>query len=169
MGETPLNGLKGRRFPVNPVEIVILLTITLVFCNSIYNLFYDSRSIRPTALQPMAANPISEGRAPASVASAFMSVEVPCDNALERETTASKIRLTGSLCGLGGDTTSAQLIKATVLNGANRFNATVFTDSTSSKFSTDYIPLSTGKNSIHLEFAYRGGKTASQEVLISKF
>jgi hypothetical protein len=173
-----------RRFRVNPVEILILLTMSVVVGNSVYNLLYGTDSFRPAALKPMAANPTSEGRGLSSATNAsFANLEVKCvtDNvsddqgprpasvlsANDRETSANKVRLTGTLCG-GDGLTGSQLVKATVLNSSNRFNATVFTDSNSPQFTTDYIPLAAGKNTLKLEFAYRGGKTHTQEITVSK-
>ncbi|MGZ3707368.1 MAG: hypothetical protein ACXWPM_00700, partial [Bdellovibrionota bacterium] len=59
------NVSKVRRFKTNPVEIVIFSVVSLIFINSLYNLFYDHQGFHPAALSPMAANPTSEGRAPA--------------------------------------------------------------------------------------------------------
>jgi hypothetical protein len=173
-----------RHFRVNPVEILILLTMTVVVGNSAYNLLYGTDSFHPDALKPMAANPASEGRTLASVpSSSFANLEVKCfaenvngdmgprpasvSTANDHETSANKVRLTGTLCGSDG-ITGSQLVKATVLNSSNRFNATVFTDSNSPQFTTDYIPLAAGKNTLRLEFAYRGGKTHTQEITVSK-
>jgi hypothetical protein len=36
------------------------------------------------------------------------------------------------------------------------------------KFTTDYIPLTPGKNPIHLEFSYMDGKTFKQDYAINK-
>jgi hypothetical protein len=161
-----------RRYRINPVEIIILATIGAVFINSIYHLFYDSNGFRPAALQEMAANPISEGRSPASVSATFQSADVTCTENPERGTSASKIRLTGPLCnGLAAGEAQASpdpLIRATVLNVTNQFNATVFTDTVSGKFSTDYIPLNTGKNQLKMEFTYKSGKIVTQELAFSK-
>ena len=182
--ETSVPNHEVRSFRVNPVEILILLTMTVVVGNSVYNLLYGTDSFHPSALKPMAANPISEGRKLSSAQnSSFANLEVKClsengsgdvgprpasvTSANDRDTSANKIRLTGTLCG-GDGITGSQLVKATVLNSSNRFNATVFTDSNSTQFTTDYIPLAAGKNTLRLEFAYRGGKTHTQEISVSK-
>jgi hypothetical protein len=150
------------------VELAIFAVITLVFFNSVYNLFYDQQGFRPAALSPMAANPVSEGRSPASATQTFVNMDVRCDGTPDRDTTANKIRVTGSLCdsGAGGD--SSHLVKTQVVNGANKFNATVFTDVNAGKFSTDYIPLNLGRNPIRVEFTYRGGKIVAQDFNIVK-
>jgi hypothetical protein len=161
-----------KRFRTNPVELAIFSVITLIFFNSVYNLFYDQQGFRPAALKPMAATPISEGRSPASasVPQAFVNVGVRCDANADKDTTATKVRLTGMLCGEGRAPASdaTTLVKAQVTNTANKFAATVFTDVNSGKFSTDYIPLNLGKNPIRIEFSYRGGKVVTQDFNVVK-
>jgi hypothetical protein len=159
-----------KRFRANPVELAIFSVITLIFFNSVYNLFYDQQGFRPAALTPMAATPVSEGRTPASVTQAFANMDLRCDDNADRDTTAVKVRLTGSICGDGrapaADATS--LVKTMVVNTANKFAATVFTDVSGGKYSTDYIPLNLGKNPIRLEFSYRDGKVVTQELNVVK-
>jgi hypothetical protein len=157
-----------RRFRVNPVEVAIFSIVTLIFLNSVYNLFYDRQGFRPAALAPMAANPVSESnRAPAATAQSFLNLEVRCDANPEQETTAAKVRLTGALCGAAG-VDGRKLVKTQIVNNANRFNATVFADVSAVKFSTDYIPLNAGKNPIRLEFTYQGGGAIAQDITINK-
>jgi hypothetical protein len=155
-----------RRFRTNPVELAIFSIISLIFCHSVYSLIYDHQGFQATALSPMAANPISEGRLPASVSQAFVNFEINCEAKQEQVTEATKARLMGSLCESKAGNT--QLIRAAVVNSANKFAATVFTDTTAGKFSTDYIPLNAGPNPIHIEFTYRGGQTVSQDFQIMK-
>jgi hypothetical protein len=175
-----------RRYRINPVELLILTTIGGVFLNSVYHLLYDPREFRQVALQEMAANPISEGRSPASVTSAFQTTDIPCSSVLERSTSAAKIRLFGSFCsgsegasgnsGILGPTTvsstidfkSDSLVRSAITNETNRFNATIFADESAGKYSTDYIPLAPGKNKVKLEFAYKSGKVVTQEIEFSK-
>jgi len=155
-----------RRYRANPVEFVILLIITTIFVNSVYNLFYQHPGYKANALRPLASTPISEGRAPASVSQSLISLDLTCEGSVDKTTTASKIRVKGPLCG--SDTTSAErsLIKTQIANTSNQFNATVFTDGT--QFSTDYLPLNPGKNTIHVEFSYRNGETYSKDILVTK-
>jgi hypothetical protein len=167
-----VNPSKIRRFRSNPVEVAIFSVITLIFFNSVYNLFWDQQGFHPAALAPMVANPISEsgGRSPASASQAFVNVDVKCDTNADQDTTATKVRMTGTLCGDGRAPASdgSKLVKTMVVNNANKFNATVFTDVNAGKFSTDYIPLNLGKNPIHLEFTYRDGKVISQDINVVK-
>jgi hypothetical protein len=156
------------RFRANPVEIAILLIISIIFVNSVYNLLYDHKGFYPTALSPMSSNPISEGRGIASVSQSLMTIQIPCEPYLDKDTLANKIRLIGSLCGAELGSGRDPLVKATIVNSLNQFAATVFTDSSTSKYSTDYIPLNQGKNVFHLEFSYLSGKTVSQELQVTK-
>ncbi len=199
---------------MNPVEVLILLTMTVVVGNSAYNLLYGTDSFKPSEFKSIVAqSPLSptdaisaasatNGRSLASApVSAFASLEVKCqkDNphavtpssedsdgdassgsdltnaprasafasGEEIKTFASKVRLNGTLCGAEG-ATGSQLVKSVVINGANHFNATVFTNSNSPLFTTDYIPLVDGKNSLRIEFSYRDGRSSAQEMSISK-
>jgi len=161
-----------RRFRINPVELAIFSVVTLIFLNSVYNLFYDRQGFHPTTLTPMVSKPTTEGRSPASVSKLFPNLEVKCEQpqgaVQSQETTAGKVRLTGPLCGAMAAADAAKLIKTQVVNNTNRFSATVFTDVSAGKFSTDYIPLNTGKNVIHVEFTYQGGRTVAQDLNVSR-
>ena len=150
------------------MEIAIFSVISLIFFNSVYNLFYDHQGFHGTALTAMAANPVSEGRSPASVSQAFINVSVACEANADQDTSANKVRMTGALCDTGPSNDPSHLIKTQVVNNANKFNATVFTEVNAAKFSTDYIPLSLGKNPIHLEFTYLGGKVVTHDITVVK-
>jgi hypothetical protein len=158
-----------RRFRTNPVEIAILGVITLVFANSVYRLIDDRESFNPVALTPMKANPVSSGRSPASVSQSFISVELGCGNTTaDHQTAATKMRITGPLCGTQHHDGAQKLTKTKVINNANSFNATVFTDVNVDKFSTDYIPLNTGQNQIQITFAYMDGSSISREIIVTR-
>jgi hypothetical protein len=164
----------ATRFKANPVEIAVFSIVSLVLFNSVYNLFFDPQGFHPSTLTPMAANPVSEnGRTPASApAHAFINIEVRCPGegaatgSQDQETGAHKVRMTGAICHGASD--PGKLVKTVVLNGANRFNATVFADTNAGKFSTDYIPLNAGKNPIKMEFTYADGKTVVNELTVLK-
>lgn len=155
-----------KRFRANPIEIAILVIVTGVFCHSIYDLFNDSQSFTPAALQPMAASPISEApRNPASLAvPAQASIELQCGQTTDEETTAEKVRISGPICGTDQDTLPSDLTQAQVLNSSNQFSATVSTDFDSARFSTDFIPLVPGRNLIQVQFTYRSGKAVTREI-----
>ncbi|MBY0470370.1 hypothetical protein K2X30_04315 [bacterium] len=158
-----------RRFKINPVELAIFAVVTMVFLNSVYNLFYDSQNLtKPVETEGSketadATNPSTMSRSPATSAlhSTFMNVEVSCEEKISKQVSANKIRILGQLCG-------DSPVKTSVINKSNQFNATVFTDVTSNKYSTDYIPLKTGENPIHIEFAFAGGKTLAQDLVLTK-
>ena len=158
-----------RRFRTNPVEIAIFAVVSMVFCNSLYHLFYDRNSLEFAALAPMTASPISEGRAPASVQQpSFLNLEVKCVSVMEMDTSANKVRLNGPLCGSDATAANGQLIRTEIINTANKFAATVFPDVINGKFSTDYIPLEHGKNTMTIEFEFQGGKRFTEELVVSK-
>jgi hypothetical protein len=121
----------------------------------------------------MHANPISEGRSPSSTTFLNQTLNIDCKKLAtgtsEELTSASKIRLVGALCGLQEPgIEAARRPRILVTNLANQFSATVFADKSSDKFSTDYIPLNTGKNTLHLEFNYNQGQTVSLEINVNK-
>jgi hypothetical protein len=157
-----------RRFKANPVEVAIFSIITLIFFNSVYNLIYNHKGFHPTALVPMSANPISEGRKLASIPQSNLTWEIQCDQSFEKDTPSNKVRINGPLCGADPFQGASNLIKANIMNTSNQYTATIFTDVGSGKFSTDYIPLQPGKNSIRVEFSYFNGKSFSQDILINK-
>lgn len=160
-----------RQFKTNPVEIAIFLAVTTVFVNSVYKLFYESPNFKATALTKMEGNPTSEGRVLASSAQnsqSFLNLDLKCEAQSDQETLASKVRLSGTLCGTDVQTDGGKLMKTLVSNTSNKFNATVFTDVNAGKYSTDYIPLNSGKNLIHIEFTYRDGKVVGQDFSITK-
>ncbi len=158
---------KNRRFRINPVEVVIFSAVFLILCNSVYSLFNERNGFQPAMLSPMAANPVSETRAPASTSQSFLNVDFNCQTQKEMTTSAPRIRLTGPLCG-SSDSTGTQLIKTVIHNDANKFTATVFTDVNSGRFSTDYIPLNSEKNPIRVEFLYKGGKTVTNDFVVTR-
>jgi hypothetical protein len=185
------------RYRVNPIEAVLLTAVALVFCHSIYDLAADYQNLQAAPLGSgyRASNEVNHGtadRAPAATkGSTFRSIEFTCapepsqsaanddadddttpgtqaQTATETEIpiSASKIRLAGPLCGSPSPETP--LLKAAVIYGANKNAATVFTDLSAQKFSTDYIPLVPGRNSVHVEFTYQGGKTYSHDLAFER-
>jgi hypothetical protein len=162
------------KFRTNPIEILILSVIGLIFFNSVYNLFYGQQSVKITAADYSAGVATSsgraiEGRGPASIVASmpgYANVDVRCENDGEHGTSANKVRLAGELCGVQSLIDGNELSSATVVNEANKFTATVFSHGGS--YSTDYIPLNSGKNPIRVEFVYRGGKKHSQDIVVSK-
>ncbi|MBC7692744.1 MAG: hypothetical protein H7222_13365 [Methylotenera sp.] len=155
-----------KRFRANPVEVTILAVMALILCNSVYRLFDERADFKFAALSPMTAQPTQGAhRSPASVIPEFASLDINCDSretSSEQRTAAGKVRLTGPLClqnsQPGSDSAASQLVKSQISNTANRFNATVFTDVSASRFSTDYIPLVPGRNLIEVEFTYKSNK-----------
>jgi len=65
---------------------------------------------------------------------------------------------------------SAELLptETRIFNQANRFAATVFQDPSTRKFTTDYIPLVAGANPIRIQFIYKGGRSYSQDFVVTR-
>lgn len=91
-----------RRYRINPVEIVIFVTASFALVNSTYHLFYDHPSFSTPILTKMNSNPITEGRSLASLQT-DNSVEIACGEGPLQETSFSKIRLKGQICGVSFD------------------------------------------------------------------
>lgn len=155
----------GKR--LNPVEVLIFTAVAGSFGVSAYRLLNERDGFEPSILAPMSSNPISESRAPAS-APLFGQVDFDCQAHKEVTVAASKIRINGPICGSAAKTGMQGLMKASIVNTANQFTATVFTDAGSGKFSTDYIPLASEKNKIQVEFSFKGGKTYTHELTVQK-
>lgn len=165
---------------VSPIEVLIFGAFTFAFLNSLYHLFYDRQGFNPAALQPMAQAPTTErgpggeagGRAPASLSGGLQNLDVDCAAQMAKTVSASKIRLSGAFCSVGGAKRESHgggdLAEITVYNEANKFTATVFSDTSSAKFSTDYIPLNAGKNPLKVEYVYRKGEPLKQDVLVTR-
>ncbi|MFN7685275.1 MAG: hypothetical protein ACK5QT_07685 [Oligoflexia bacterium] len=149
---------------LNPVELLIFAVVTAGFGFSGYTLMQDRTGFESSLLEPMASNPVSETRAPAS-APLFSQIDFKCaGNPPSISVAASKIRINGPICPSG----SAPLARASITNATNQFAATVFTDAREGRFSTDYIPLNPEKNTIRLEFSYEGGKSLHHELTLIK-
>ena len=180
MGTSP----KMRQFKINPVELLIFSVVSLMLLNSVYNLFYEHPGFQASGLLTLGTGGRESDSAKSAGAQAtpmFLSYDFKCDANTEQSTAAGKVRLGGGFCGQpgGGPVTlgtegrglaseGQRLVKIDVANTANKFSATVFTDSGASKFTTDYIPLNQGKNPIQVDFTYAGGKTVSQTFNIER-
>jgi hypothetical protein len=157
---------KMNKFSINPVETVVFAAVTLIFLHSVYNLFYAHDGFEGTALAPMAANPISEGRNLASLPEKFANIkDFKCTEGQERKTSAVKAVIAGELCG--SVTGKEKLLSTKVLNHSNHdLVSTFFAFPAERRFRTDYIPLNPGKNEIHIELVYEGGKVYSEDLTI---
>lgn len=148
-----------QRSRVNSVEMIFFFIVSGIFLSSLYNLIYESKNFEAAVLTPMTANIVSEGRNVTSTPSSLANIETTCtpvNNPVA--TTASKIRLIGSLCGA----------EAIIQNVTTQSTATVFIDSKTSKYSTDYMTLNSGKNQIHFEFKTNDGKKISQDLVVTR-
>jgi hypothetical protein len=161
---------KTKRFRINPLEVGVFSLVAFILCNSVYSLFQDDQGFKLAALTPMATGPTSThaNRAPASVSKPLDSFEAGCGAQIGYETSASKLRIIGQLCGRPEGAKPHPSLKIKLKNLTNQFNATVFTDTPNNKFSTDYIPLDSGKNLIQATFHYGSGNQATQEITVNK-
>lgn len=149
-----------RRSRVNSVEMMFFFIVTGIFLNSLYNLIYESKNFQAAVLTPMTANIVSEGRNVASTPSSLANIDTTCSPlSTPVDTLASKIRLTGPLCGAEA---------ASIQNSTTQSIATVFIDSKALKYSTDYISLNSGKNQIHFEFKTNDGKKLAQDLIVTR-
>ena len=172
MGHSP----KIKQFKINPVELVIFSVVSLMLLNSVYNLFYEHPGFHPTSLSTLNSSHDTETpKVGVQAAPMFLSYDLNCESNSDQTTAAGKVRLGGGFCGQPGGgpeifatsgrslaSETQKLLKINVVNTANKFSATVFTDAGASKFTTDYIPLNQGKNPIQVDFFYVGGKTVTQ-------
>ncbi len=157
----------GKR--LNPVELVIFGVVTLGFVFSAWRLTQERPDFEGGMLAPMASNPLSETeRDPAATAPLFAHVSFECESLRETTVSASKIRISGPICGVRKGAEDPEIVTAAVVNSANQFQATVFTDLSAGKFSTDYIPLNSDKNAIRVEFRYKSGKSTTHDLVILK-
>lgn len=172
MGTTPQD---IKRFRINPVEIAIFAVVSLIFLNSVYNLFSDRQGFSPSALSPMAANPTSESRNLASVIAPVTKtaqIDLKCDTAksFQNVDEASKVVINGELCGQGKANT---LSHWELVNKTNQYMGTVFAEQKDAakgrpKFTTDYIPLVTGQNQIEIKLSYKNGKNFNQTLFVTR-
>jgi len=147
---------------------LIFCIVALVFANSVYNLVFDKQGNRPVAMNRPEAQPEAT-----QTLQSFLNLEMDCDTLKDQETTASRVRLVGPYCGTGNDNRAPaaegiRVVKTQIVNSSNQFTATIFTDSSSGKFSTDYIPLNPGKNLIRIDFVYEDGKNTTRELTLNK-
>jgi hypothetical protein len=153
-----------RRYRANPVEVAIFTVVSLVFVNSVYQLFFDQGTFRPVALAPSADSPLAPGagaaaeradRAPAARVEPSLDVEVPCDGAAwsEVKTAAATVRFKGALCGSG-----APLKVSNVTHSAS---AAVTADAVG--FSSEALPLAPGVNAVRVE-----GSAGTREWVITR-
>ncbi len=167
---------RSKHFRFNPVELAIFTGISLVLTHQLYSLFYDgygSSTASRLAQLPTVAWDKGADASGQAVAPLFLSYELKCDQTVEERTTAGKFRLAGAICGKAeaGDRKPASatgLVDVQVMNLANKFTATVFTDGVAAKFSTDYVPLNLGKNPIRIEFRYSNGDTVTKNFMVEK-
>jgi hypothetical protein len=157
----------GKR--INSVEILILLGVTYGFGFSAYRLFRETPKFTSELRSNLNRHSLlDKNREPASTSSTFGHIESACTSLKKVTVKFSKIRVSGPICGLKGSKEQETIQSATVINSANQFQATVFTDPGQGKFSTDYIPLNADQNIIEIKFKFKSGKNSAQKLSLKK-
>ncbi len=159
---------QSRKYKVNPMEVAILSVVSLLFVNSVYNLFYDWQGLHPTPHAAKGSGYLNENRVPAGIQQTYLTLDVPCGPPYKEVTGALKVRLSGTPCGLDPGEEASKLLKTTISNTVNDFAASVSTDPSTGRYSTDHIPLEPGLNSISIEFSYQDGRVVTQELTLER-
>ncbi len=150
-------------------ETGILFIALGLFVVSTYSFVSASKTSVVAANVVTADDKATSSRAPASAVrnipkpdSGYIPYQTRCERSENFETQSGKIRIIGPLCGLStvGETKNF-LFKIT--NNTNTYVATVFQDYKTRTFSTDFIPLQYGDNSIQMQFDY--GKRSPANVV----
>lgn len=179
-----------RTYRFNPVEILIFATVLMVFLKSLFSLVGQPEPFKAAAMKPMKANPIlsmsgssssdlETGRAPAqetsrnpspnsSQNSVLMSIAFNCHLGDEEsvQTAASKVRLVGSICTetlWNRASAGASPTRIRVFHAEKKLFSESFMNEASGKFTTDYIPLSPGTNTLQVEFTFPASAGAAQK------
>lgn len=174
-----------RSFRVNPIEVVIFSTVASVFAHSVYRLFSEPDAMELTALTKTAETG-SRGPASTSVSGvavdakaqqALSLIQVGCQSESTQDAASSKVRVQGTDCNENRKPAAAtestkeipnKLSKVTVKNLTHPFKATVFIDTLTQGFVTDYITLKDGSNELKIQRTYDDGKTYDQTVVLKK-
>jgi hypothetical protein len=185
----------GSLLLVNPVEGLVLIAVLGGFTYSIIGLFNERDTFttlmkieegsapglasltdkggarKPASSQLVAGVEADADRDPASTQSTaglLRQFDFRCDLSGEQSIEAGKVRLSGPFCSGTGGISADSPIKTAILNEANQFTATVFMDGSTGRFSTDYIPLTSGSNPIAVEFRYANGASVKKSFTLLK-
>ncbi len=177
---SPSGPVKPQR--ISPLELAIFLLVLGVFSHSSYQLFTDFRSVKTQVLTLNSSSPGSGTRTAASpstdgadrtTASAstgsndFSQFELNCDSVqpLKAAPGTTRFRLTGGFCGTAGEQAAAPK-EVAVRNTTNRIPASVYIDSTHSRFTTDFVPLNPGENTVEVDFKYPGRSDVNKRITV---
>jgi hypothetical protein len=176
------------RYKTNPIEILLLSVIFVIFCNSVYQLFEKQGSFQALALLPRKWSPNSPAglsipapRSPASTdvsSSTLLNLPLSCEKPSTEpsSTHATRVRLLGSFCDGHSPEISKEHSSATspsdwnihIKNLTNRADATVFLELNRHRFSTDYIALSPGMNQISVDIRSGDQPIHHQEIQLEQ-
>lgn len=178
------------RVRINPVEVVVFCGVALIFANSLYSLFYDTRALKSVASggpkkslsdsnarvsrqQAQASRSLASlGDPDAPTASrnrrSFDQLSLDCQ-ALEgaqpntpfMSTGAHKLRVVGELC----KQTSVRSLDIR-LQGNGTEAAVVFNNAAAGTFETDYLTLVPGRNLLEVRMTFDNGSRIERTLTI---
>ena len=111
---------------------------------------------------------LSKNREVASLDKApkIISIQLDCQKSVRgTETSSDKIKISGAFCSFGGENTE-KIDSSRIINVTNGFLATVFKNLHKNEFSTDYIYLSRGENTIDIRYRFKSGEMIQDVVKI---
>ena len=145
----------SKKYLINPFEILVFFSSLSIFFGSLYSYLMSEKTFPSHSLLSIQSRPTSEGRKVASASSLFKTLEFQCLNPEDVVTEVKKVRIVGHICSMNKELADpSQLISSKIINSTHLFEATVFAQTDSREFSTDYIPLTPGENTIHIEFLF---------------
>ena len=165
-----MNSPQSQQYKVNPVEVMILIISLGILGYSFYRLTQPN-AVSFAALSDMKASPVTEdpSRSPASSQSTLSTLNLDCELGSTYKVQSQKVRFSGPLCTDHLLPNPQSPIKsAFVINKSNQYEATVFSNDSEKRFSTDYIPLTGGDNQIHIELTYQNSSIFIQDIVITR-
>ena len=153
---------------LRPYSIPIKLSLLILgpvfwYFNQTYE---NSVSILTFSSIETAQSDQGSSRSPAAVSekARLLSINIECNGPREFTSQEPRVKIRASHCSKSDKLIGAFPQKITVINQANRIQATVFLDRT--HFNTDFIALNTGQNPIRIETVYSNHETEIMDLSI---
>ncbi len=141
-------------------HFTLLFTVAFGFLTTLTLIEEPSKTLQPTFATTTVRGPASVTTGTLSSGKAFMStLEVGCQIKEELKTTSEHIRIKSPGCGLNLKE------NITVQNMTNRLSATIFMQGNTG-FTTDYLALHEGENTILIQSKTLEGQTQTREVTV---
>lgn len=161
--------MKNKR---RTIELGIFALFSLVFLNSLYG--WIAGNFLPEKAKEPAYRSIASS--PEGITESY---SLQCQGKPESlKTRSHKLRILGAYCGLvpisRNDDRSVAAVNQKILkelrvtNKTTAYSATIFSDNFNRRFSTDFIPLQSGKNTIEIGFQYETGDTYDSQIFVEK-